>query len=157
MLTASQKVKLLDFGVAKRFTIAGSNDTTESLTSMKASFSGTPAYMAPEIMTQKPYDGRADIFSLGLVFYELLTGKQPFVAETFAATLGLVLGFDPVPVKELNHNLPSSVSVVVGKMMMKDPAGRYPNVQAVVTDLRILQRGDTFQLDTSSPKRNRSK
>ena len=141
MLTASQRVKILDFGVAKRFAIAGATDVTESLPSSRAAFSGTPAYMAPEVLTQKPYDGRADIFSLGLVFYELLGGKQPFLTESFAGTLGRVLHTEPVPVEKLNPDVPPSLSNIVTKMMMKDPRLRYPNLQAVATDLRILQRG----------------
>jgi serine/threonine protein kinase len=108
MLTPSQRVKILDFGVAKGFTIA--NDVTSSLTSASTSLSGTPAYMAPEVLMQKPYDGRADIFSLGLVFYELLGGKQPFLMENFAGTLGRVLHFDPVPLSVLNRNVSPQVS-----------------------------------------------
>ncbi|HSK42687.1 MAG TPA: serine/threonine-protein kinase [Candidatus Binatia bacterium] len=70
MLTPAGRVKILDFGVARRATIAaGSDSPTASLATMTGSLSGTPAYMAPEVLTQKPYDGRADIFSLGLVFY----------------------------------------------------------------------------------------
>jgi eukaryotic-like serine/threonine-protein kinase len=146
MLTTAQRVKILDFGVAKRFTSAGSTDVTANLTSISASLSGTPAYMAPEMLMQKPYDGRADIFSLGLVFYELLGGKQPFVMENFAGTLGRVLHFDPMPVDMLNHNVSPPLSLIASKMMMKDPALRYPNLRAVAGDLRILQRNSSPQV-----------
>ena len=152
MLTASQRVKILDFGVAKRFTIASSTASTESLTSIKASLSGTPAYMAPEVLMQKPYDGRADIFSLGLVFYELLSGKQPFLSESFAGTLALVLQSDPLPVNKYRDVSPS-LSMIVSKMMMKDPALRYPNVQAVATELNILQRGGTLSFSKPVPRK----
>lgn len=162
MLTPSHNVKILDFGVAKRFTIAGPTEVTESVTSISASLSGTPAYMAPEVLTQKPYDGRADIFSLGLVFFELLSGKQPFLAESVAGTIGLVLGSDPLPLEELNREVTRSLSEIVRKMMMKDPAQRYPNVRAVVTDLRIVQRGTPFQpaepakMKRAAPKRSKA-
>jgi serine/threonine-protein kinase len=72
MLTASQLVKILDFGVAMRFIGSDPSEATQSLITMTASLSGTPGYMAPEVLQQKPFDGRADLFSLGLVFYELI-------------------------------------------------------------------------------------
>jgi eukaryotic-like serine/threonine-protein kinase len=140
MLTASGRVKILDFGVAKRFGIAESTDATESLASMKGSFSGTPAYMAPEVLTQKPYDGRADIFSLGLVFYELLGHKQPFRTESFAGTLGRVLHSEPAPVASLNRDIPPELSALIAKMMIKEAKLRTPNLQAVATDLRLIAR-----------------
>lgn len=140
MLTASGRVKILDFGVAKRFGVASSTDATESLASMKGSFSGTPAYMAPEVLTQRPYDGRADIFSLGLVFYELLGRKQPFRTESFAGTLGQVLHSEPAPVANLNPDVPPALSALISKMMMKDVKLRSPNLQAVATDLRLIAR-----------------
>jgi tetratricopeptide (TPR) repeat protein/predicted Ser/Thr protein kinase len=152
MLTASRRVKILDFGVAKRFSIGIATEATESLNSVDASINGTPAYMAPEVLMQKPYDGRADIFSLGLVFYEVLSGKQPFLTESFAGTVGLVLHAEPLTVHEMNPRVPPSLSVIVGKMMIKDPTLRYPNVQAVANHLRILQQGGTFQSTTKAEK-----
>ena len=142
MLTAAGRIKILDFGVAKRFGIAEATDATESLASMKGSFSGTPAYMAPEVLTQKPYDGRADIFSLGLVFYELLGHKQPFRTESFAGTLGQLLHSDPPPVSNLNPDVPPALAALIGKMMMKDAKLRSPNLQAVATDLRLIARNE---------------
>lgn len=149
MLTASGRIKILDFGVAKRFGIPGSTDVTESLASMRDSFSGTPAYMAPEVLTQKPYDGRADIFSLGLVFYELLGRKQPFRMESFAATLGHVLHTDPLTVDKLNPDVSAGLSGLIARMMVKDVKLRSPNLQAVATELRLLARNPTADIITT--------
>lgn len=149
MQTASGRIKILDFGVAKRFAVPGATDLTESLASMRDSFSGTPAYMAPEVLTQKPYDGRADIFSLGLVFYELLGRKQPFRAESFAATLGHVLHTDPPTVDQLNPDVPAGLSALIARMMMKDIKLRSPNLQAVATELRLLARNQTADVITT--------
>jgi len=152
MLTAAGRIKILDFGVAKRFGIAEATDATESLPSMKGSFSGTPAYMAPEVLTQKPYDGRADIFSLGLVFYELLGHKQPFRTESFAGTLGQLLHSDPPPVSNLNPDVPPALAALIGKMMMKDAKLRSPNLQAVATDLRITETVHRAVLPEKKPR-----
>lgn len=150
MLTASGRIKILDFGVAKRFDVPGTNDLTESLASVRDSFSGTPAYMAPEVLTQKPYDGRADIFSLGLVFYELLGRKQPFRTESFAATLGQVLHTDPPALDQLNPDIPAGLSALIARMMMKDVKLRSPNLQAVATDLRLIEQNPTAEILTAS-------
>src|SRR5260370_14643368 len=85
MLTPAGKAKILDFGVARRFSL-GNNETVTAET-VTGNISGTPAYMAPEILLQKPYDGRADLFSMGLVCYEMLSGRQPFRTDSIAGTM----------------------------------------------------------------------
>lgn len=151
MLTPGQRVKILDFGVARRFTVAGANEATESLASMTASLGGTPAYMAPEVLMQKPYDGRADIFSLGLVFYEMLGGQQPFQTESFAATVGRVLHTEAPPLSQVNRKVPAPVAGMVNKMLAKEAAARYPSAQVLVADLRAVQRGSQPSLPLLAP------
>ncbi len=148
MLTPSQQVKILDFGVAKRFTSVHPDEATESLASMTTALSGTPAYMAPEVLTQKPYDGRADLFSLGLVFYETLGGKQPFMTNSFAGTLGRVLHADVPSLSEVNRKVPLPLAGIVAKLLMKDPEERYPTASALVADLRTVQQGGVPQAGT---------
>jgi eukaryotic-like serine/threonine-protein kinase len=138
MLTPAKRVKILDFGVAKRFAYSDPNDATESLTT---SLSGTPAYMAPEVLTQKPYDGRADLFSLGLVFYEMLGGRQPFQSDSFAGTLARVLHTEVPLLGEANRKLPAPIAGMVSRMLMKDPQARYASTAAVLADLRTIQQG----------------
>ncbi len=141
MLTPPRGVKILDFGVAKRFSLADSSQATESLASMTTSLSGTPAYMAPEVLLQKPYDGRADLFSLGLVFYEMLGGEQPFQTDSFAGTVGRVIHAEARPLNEVNRRVPAPLGDIITKMLAKDAAHRYPTAGDLVADLRAVQRG----------------
>jgi serine/threonine-protein kinase len=143
MLTPAKRVKILDFGVAKRFAHLDTNDATESLT---ASLSGTPAYMAPEVLMQKPYDGRADLFSLGLVFYEMLGGPQPFQSDSFAGTLARVLHVGVPSLSEVNRKVPAPLAGMVSKMLIRDPQARYASTAAVLADLRTIQQGGTLDL-----------
>src|ERR1051326_8318112 len=144
MLSPAGRVKILDFGVARRPTVeTGSDSPTASLATMTGSLSGTPAYMAPEVLTQKPYDGRADIFSLGLVFYEMLGGPQPFQTDSFIATVARVL-HDDIP--SLNTvttiKIPPGLDAIIQHMLAKDPSARYATAEDVAADLRAVQRGD---------------
>ena len=149
MLTSMHRVKVLDFGVARRFTSLDTMEATQSLASMTGSLSGTPAYMAPEVLEQKPYDGRADLFSLGLVFYEMLGGPQPFITDSFAGTLGRVLHTDPPPINEINRTVPEPVAAIVKRLLLKDPAERYPSAGVLVADLQAVQQGGRPNLAVS--------
>lgn len=142
MLTPTQRVKILDFGVARRFDTEGPSGATVSLATMTGTVAGTPAYMAPEVLEQKPYDGRADLFSLGLVFYEMLGGPQPFLTDSFAGTLGRVLHTEPAPIVEVNPGVPTAVASIVMRLLKKDPSERYENAHLLVADLRLVQQGD---------------
>ena len=146
MLTAANRVKILDFGVARRFTTSDPLEATQSVGTLTQSISGTLAYMAPEVLQQKPLDGRADLFSLGLVFYEMLGGKQPFLTDSFAGTLGRVLHTEPPPLSEVNRTLPASVADLVTKLLRKNPAARYPSASALATDLQTVQQGGKLHL-----------
>ena len=82
MLTSAGQVKILDFGVAKHLPRSDQSSTVDRA----GTFAGTPAYMSPEVLLEQAPDGRADVFSLGVVFYEVLTGQHPFMAGSFVAT-----------------------------------------------------------------------
>jgi tetratricopeptide (TPR) repeat protein/tRNA A-37 threonylcarbamoyl transferase component Bud32 len=142
MLTPQGRVKVLDFGVARRFLLGNADDATLTVETLSGSMSGTPAYMAPEILMQKPYDGRADLFSLGLVYYEMLGGQQPFETDSIAGTLASVLHKDPPPLEQINPKVSSSVAAVVKTMLAKDPAHRYSTARDVLIDLRRTQQGE---------------
>ncbi|HEX3155679.1 MAG TPA: protein kinase, partial [Candidatus Angelobacter sp.] len=158
MLTPAGRVKILDFGVARRPTLeTGSDSPTASLATMTGSLSGTPAYMAPEVLTQKPYDGRADIFSLGLVFYEMLGGPQPFQTDSFIGTVARVLHDDIPSLSTITPKIPPGLDAIIQHMLAKDPAARYATAEDVAADLRALQRGDQPLAATwpsSKPKPN---
>ena len=156
MLTPAQRVKILDFGVAKSFSSADLTGQTASLASMTTALSGTPAYMAPEVLLQKPYDGRADLFALGLVFYEMLGGKQPFATDSFAGTLARVISADVPSLAELNRTIPTPLVSVVAKLLMKDPEERYASSADLIADLHAIQRGEEIPAGkTGTPKENK--
>jgi len=146
MLATGDRVKILDFGVARRAWNSNPNDATKSMETMTAS-GGTPAYMAPEVLLQQPDDGRSDIFSLGLVFYEMLGGDQPFESNSLATTVARIVHLTPPPLK----NVSTPLGNVITRAMAKDPAARYPTAAALLEDLRRVQQGGKPKRVASSP------
>ncbi len=140
MLTPGGQVKMLDFGVAKQLPRADEASTLESTGSNTTSFSGTLAYMAPEVLLEKESDRRADIFSLGVVFYEALSGRHPFLAGSFLTTSDRILHEDPKPLTQLNPKVPAELERIVAKMLAKDPAERHSTAADLLADLRAVQR-----------------
>jgi serine/threonine-protein kinase len=141
MLSSSGNVKVLDFGVARRLPQAGGGATTETSDSSSSRFSGTPAYMAPEVLLEKEADGRADIFSLGVVLYEALAGRHPFRAESFMATCDRILREEATQVTQVNPTVSAGVAQLLSRMLAKSPADRYNSAQELLEDLRRVQRG----------------
>ncbi|MFN2633333.1 MAG: protein kinase [Thermoanaerobaculia bacterium] len=116
IITTDEKVKITDFGIAK---VASSNLTTTG------QFLGTPNYMSPEQVSGAPVDGRSDIFSLGVVLYELLTHRKPFVGENLTAISYKIVHEDFTPPAELSSEVPSEFNPIVARAMAKDPWNRY--------------------------------
>lgn len=137
MLTTSGQVKVLDFGVAKN--LPSQPEATLSAQTW-TEFAGTLNYMAPEAVREEESDSRADIFSLGIVFYEAIAGSNPFRAKSFLETSDRILHHDQVPLCELNPKLPAEFDRIVGKMLAKDPAQRYSAAADLAVDLRALER-----------------
>src|SRR5207245_11412274 len=142
MLTPEGRIKVLDFGVARRFSMGRPDEATLTMATLSGAVNGTPAYMAPEVLMQKPYDGRADLFSMGLVYYEMLGGPQPCETDSIACTMGSVLHTDPPAITQLNPKVPANVSSVVQTMLAKDPVQRYSTARDVLVDLRRVQEGE---------------
>jgi serine/threonine-protein kinase len=129
--------KITDFGLARR--LEGEKGLTVS-----GVLVGTPNYMAPE---QARGDKSAigpvtDVYALGAILYELLTGRPPFCAETSTATLGQVVSEDPVPPKRLNSLVPRDLETICLKCLQKRPSDRYANAAALADDLRRFERGE---------------
>src|SRR5205823_14883995 len=122
--TADGEVKILDFGIARRTRPAEGAASTYTEDSAHA-IAGTPQYMAPEAHLGGAVDARTDIFSLGAVFYELLTGIRPFAGPTYAAVVDRVLNDVPPPVVDLRPDAGIALSAMVGRMLDKDPARRF--------------------------------
>ncbi len=140
MLTPAGQVKILDFGVAKVLPRQDETATQNQVSTQSGLFGGTLAYMAPEVLLEKESDGRADIFSLGVIFYEALTGRHPFRAGSFIATSQRVLQEIPPPLSQSNPRIPAELERIVGKMLAKDPDDRYATAADLLVDLRALQR-----------------
>jgi tetratricopeptide (TPR) repeat protein/predicted Ser/Thr protein kinase len=136
MLAPGNRVKILDFGVARRAWNSNPDEATKSLETMTAT-GGTPAYMAPEVLLQQPDDGRSDLFSLGLVFYEMLGGDQPFQSASLATTIARIVHTQPPELK----NVPAPLAGVIKRALAKDPNARYPNAAALLEDLRRVEQG----------------
>ncbi len=116
ILTTDGKVKITDFGIAK---IASSNLTTTG------QFLGTPNYMSPEQVSGAPVDGRSDIFSLGVVLYELLTNRKPFQGDNLTAISYKIVHEDFTPPGDLSPDVPPDFNAVVARAMAKDPWNRF--------------------------------
>jgi tetratricopeptide (TPR) repeat protein len=150
MVTREGTVKVLDFGVAK--SIAGgtsADDVTgeiidDDLTG-EGKVVGTVAYMSPEQAEGEPVDHRSDIFSLGVVLYEMITGGRPFKGRTKLSILSSILRDEPPPVTELKPALPQHLGYLIGRCLAKSPSDRYPSSEGLSTDLRAVRR----ELDTS--------
>jgi tetratricopeptide (TPR) repeat protein/tRNA A-37 threonylcarbamoyl transferase component Bud32 len=139
MLTTSGQVKILDFGVAKHLPRSDQSSTVDRSGTM----GGTPAYMSPEVLLEHIPDGRADLFSLGVVFYEMLTRQHPFLASSFVATTDRIRNETPAPIRIFNSAVPDGLEALVSKAMAKDPGQRYGSARELLDDLRLVQAGLT--------------
>jgi serine/threonine-protein kinase len=122
MLTSNGQVKVCDFGLARR--LPKTEGAAETTTTTQHGLAGTPAYLAPEALLEHPLDERADLFSLGVVFYQMLTARNPFVADGVMATLDRVLHAIPDPIDRLNPHVPARLARTVHRMLEKDPRDR---------------------------------
>jgi tetratricopeptide (TPR) repeat protein len=139
MLTADRgNVKVCDFGVARRLPEAvAPTDTTSSVP-----LGGTPAYMAPEVAhLERTIDARVDIFSLGVVFYEMLAGRNPFHGGSSYATLDRVRTLTPEPVDRVNRQVPPALARLVQRMLEKVPANRYSSAAEIRDELSTIRTG----------------
>jgi tetratricopeptide (TPR) repeat protein/TolB-like protein/tRNA A-37 threonylcarbamoyl transferase component Bud32 len=139
MLTSSGQVKILDFGVAKHLPRSDQSSTVDR----SGTFAGTPAYMSPEVLLEQAPDGRADVFSLGVVFYEVLTGQHPFLAASFVATTDRIRRETPAPIRIFNPSVPEELEGLVNKAIAKDPGQRYASAQDLLDALRHVRGGLT--------------
>ena len=141
MLTPAGHVKILDFGVAKRLPHTDERAVTETNDPRTGGLSGTPAYMAPEVLLDKEADGRSDIFSLGVVFYEALAGRHPFQGPNLVTTTDRILHEVPPPVNQVNTQVPVELGRIVARMLAKNPEDRYPSASNLLADLRRVKQG----------------
>ncbi len=142
-ITADDHVKILDFGLAM---LASTTRLTKT-----ESITGTAAYMSPEMVRSEDMDHRTDIWSLGVVLYEMLTGQLPFRGENWEATMYAISNNAPVPINELRKDVPAFLVRVINKMLQKKPQDRHKDVQAVVADLQAIDTGDISTITATRP------
>ena len=149
MITESGQVKLLDFGVARRLAGGGGTNAAATQTiSAAAPVGGTPSYMAPEVLVGGMPDFRADIFSLGVVFYEMLGGRHPFMGATTTVTAMQILQQEPTPLDKLGRSVPAPLALVVAKTLQKKPDERYQSPRELAADLRAVRLGSRPAIST---------
>lgn len=149
MVNREGQLKVLDFGLAH---LAGQSQLTRPGAAL-----GTAGYMAPEVAQGKPADRRSDIWSLGVVLYEMLTGRLPFKGESEQATLYAAVSQEHEPLTALRAGLPLELDRIAAKALAKDPNERYQHIDELLADLRAVRRQvetGTVRL-TAAPLRKR--
>jgi eukaryotic-like serine/threonine-protein kinase len=141
MITLRGQAKVMDFGLAR--VIAGAVESeaeTQSLLTTPGTILGTVPYMSPEQVRGEPVDARSDIFSFGIVFYEMLSGRQPFASESAAATASAILTKEPSPLARFAPDAPEELQRIARKCLEKDREQRYQSARELSIDLKNLQR-----------------
>ena len=134
-------VKVLDFGLARRFMLPETGQVISMEgSSIRGRPLGTANYMAPERILQLPLDPRCDLFSLGVVIYEMATGRLPFAAASPADTVTNVLDNDPVPLTTLSPDRPAKLQQVVGRLLAKRAEDRYQSANELREVLKGLDK-----------------
>ena len=128
MLTADDTVKVTDFGTAKILQFGTMQQTAHVM--------GTPSYMSPEQVKGRAVDGRSDIFSLGVLLYEMVTGEKPFPGQNITTVIYKIVNEEPVPPRQIDPTIHAGLSAVVMKALAKEPEARYQSCRDMLEDLR---------------------
>jgi serine/threonine protein kinase len=140
MIRRDGYVKILDFGLAKRriFESDSEDETIEQIKTQRGIILGSIQYMSPEQARGTETDARTDIWSLGVVFYEMLTGKNPFEAATISDSIAAILHFEPEPLHKLISNIPEELEKLINKALRKDLVERYQSGRDFLSDLAAI-------------------
>jgi serine/threonine protein kinase/TolB-like protein/Flp pilus assembly protein TadD len=142
MIEPDGRLKVLDFGLAKLLEVGPGNDATVVAgpgATQDGHILGTVAYMSPEQAEGKPVDPRSDVFSLGILLYEMITGERPFQGDTQISTITSILRDAPRPVHERRHDLPRQLDRILQRCLEKDPDRRYETARGLRNDLETLR------------------
>ncbi len=148
ILTPEGRAKLLDYGLAKQCQIrikSGDGEITQDLASdtEAGTIVGTAQYMSPEQICGEPLDGRSDIFSLGIVMYELICGSNPFLGQNLASTIGRIVSTTPLPAMTTRTAVSPRLLEIVERCLQKKREERYPSASSVLRDLQRLAEPST--------------
>jgi serine/threonine-protein kinase len=128
MLTADDSVKITDFGTAKILQFGTVQQTAHVM--------GTPSYMSPEQVKGRAVDGRSDIFSLGVMLYEMVTGEKPFPGQNITTVIYKIVNEAPVPPRQIDPSIHPGISAVVMRALEKEPEQRYQSCREMLEDLK---------------------
>ena len=159
MLDADGSIKVLDFGLAKLIPEASEEARTITSNDHTAvgQILGTLAYMSPEQAQGRMVDARSDVFSLGVVLYEMATGRHPFKAENSVSTLSAILTAEPDSAIVHNESLPAELDVILRRCLARDPEDRYPSAAELHDDLERLRTTDSGQFIDIAPAKSAGK
>jgi len=141
MLTQKDQVKIMDFGLVK---LTWGADLTKTATIM-----GTAAYMSPEQASGEKIDQRTDIWSLGCVLYEMLSGQRPFKSTHDQAAIYSILNEEPEPIASLRADLPVGFEMILHTCLQKDPRNRYRGMETLLSDLKSIDLEDETKVLTA--------
>jgi len=154
VITPKRQVKVLDFGIAKLLASRPGDATASMETKLLA---GTPLYMSPEQAEGREIDGRTDLWSLGVLYYEALTGQTPFHASGTIATLNRIVYDAPTPLHDLRPDVNPEAERIVARALEKDPSKRYQSAAEMAADLStLLSSFSATNLASPYPRRSRS-
>jgi eukaryotic-like serine/threonine-protein kinase len=156
MMTTRRQVKVMDFGLAKSIAqqeVMDREAQTETLLSEPGMILGTLPYMSPEQVSGEPVDARSDIFSFGVMLYEMASGHKPFAAESAAATISAILTREAAPLVRYSREAPGELERIVAKALRKDREERYQGIKDMALDLKNLKEQLEFEakLERSRP------
>lgn len=140
MVRADSLVKVLDFGLAKPTHVESEAETRELVSTKAGMVMGSVSYMSPEQARGKETDARTDLWSVGIVLYEMLAGKTPFEGETITDTLANIIHKEPLPITEIIEDAPLELQRILKKSLRKDREERYQSAKDLLLDLKNLRR-----------------
>jgi serine/threonine-protein kinase len=154
-VTREGLVKILDFGLARQVPVPWTTDSESEASTLSNTLSsrvvGTLGYMSPEQLRARPVDHRSDIFSFGVVLYEMLSGRRPFEGETSADVLGAILADEPPPLSAAGSSVPPSLSRIVGRCLEKDARDRFQSASDLAFALKAVRVDESAGDDSGSP------